>query len=121
MKYKSHAIFVTLYLILLLTGCSNKSEPNENIEIIESENTPLSSDLILYNAKVYSLNWQEPSLLGKPAQDAPHDLNGWHPDAQAIVLLKDKIIYVGSNQEALQYKTKLILLDKKFHFFTHYI
>ncbi|MBL4659283.1 MAG: amidohydrolase, partial [Alcanivoracaceae bacterium] len=107
MKYKNHAIFVTLYLILLLTGCSNNSEIDENIEIIKSENSPLSSDLILYNAKVYSLNWQEPSLLGKPAQDAPHDSNGWHPDAQAIVLLKNKIIYVGSNQEALKYKTNL--------------
>ena len=100
-------------LFLLLMGCSENNQPS-NETLAESVQTAtkteekapdLKSDLILHNAKVYSLNWQEPSLLGEPAADAPHDENGWKPDAQAVVMLNDKIIYVGSDQEALKYKT----------------
>ena len=111
MKYKSQKLFVVLVLIILVIGCSDNSTLNEDSAIIEPvispEKNPLNADLILYNANVYSLDWQEPSLLGEPAEDAPYDSNGWRPDAQAIVLLKDKIIFVGSDQEALKYKTEL--------------
>ena len=107
---KSQNIFVILFLMLLVTGCSNISETDETKIQKEPKTTldkpSLNADLILYNAKVYSLNWQEPSLLGKPAADAPHNSKGWQPDAQAIVVLKNKIIYVGSDQDALKYKTK---------------
>lgn len=109
MKNNNQVYFVIVLLFFMLVGCSNNTETNEaigNIDTLEKIETELISDLILYNAKVYSLDWQEPSLLGKPADDAPYDSDGWKADAQAVVLLKDKIIYVGSTQEALKYKTK---------------
>lgn len=106
MKNNGQVYFVILLFFVVLAGCTKNTETNEDTRSIEAKDTELISDLILYNAKVYSLDWQEPSLLGTPAQDAPHGVNGWYSDAQAIVLLKDKIIYVGSSQEALNYKTQ---------------
>ena len=113
MKNSARIYSLITLIFILLMGCSETTEipikteikTTDNAEQIKAIVPELSSDLILYNAKVYSLNWQEPSLLGEPAANAPHDENGWKPDAQAVVMLQDKIIYVGSDQEAMKYKT----------------
>jgi len=106
--------------IVFLVSCSETQQTN-NTEATkpiskqaDSKTPPLQSDLILHNAKVYSLNWQEPSLTGQPANDAPYGKNGWQPDAQAIVMLKDKVVFVGSNDQAMEYKngsTKVVDLN----------
>jgi predicted amidohydrolase YtcJ len=58
-----------------------------------------SADLILLNGNVYTFTWDEPSLDGTPAEDAPHDADGWHPDAQAVAIRDGTIVAVGSNDE----------------------
>jgi predicted amidohydrolase YtcJ len=58
---------------------------------------PVPADLVLMHGRVYTLRWAEPSLDGTPSADAPHDTNGWHPDAQAIAIRGDTILYVGDD------------------------
>ncbi len=60
-----------------------------------------AADLILHNARVYSLNWPEPSRDGQPDPSAPHGPAGWTPDATAVAIRGDRIIFVGSDAEAL--------------------
>ncbi len=64
------------------------------------ESTP-TADLILTNARVYTLGWGEPDAQGNPAADAPFDPEtGWHPDAQAVAVAGDGILFVGSSGDA---------------------
>ena len=60
--------FVLLFSIFSLSACSEKA--TENSKATYSVNASVA-DLILINAKVYSLNWDEPDSLGKPAANAP--------------------------------------------------
>ena len=61
--------------------------------------------LVVHNARVYSLAWDEPSREGAPAANAPWDsTGGWHPDASAIAMLGDSVVYVGSDSGALAWR-----------------
>jgi len=57
------------------------------------------ADLILTNAKVYTLSWSEPDLEGQPAADAPYGEGNWTPDAEAVALKDGLILAVGSAEE----------------------
>ena len=59
------------------------------------------ADLILTNARVYTLNWGEPGRDGTVAADAPRRDAGWHPDAEAVAIKGGDIVFVGSTREAL--------------------
>ena len=60
------------------------------------------AELILTNARVYSLAWDEPSRDGVPATNAPFDsARGWRHDATAIAVRAGRIVYVGSDSVAL--------------------
>jgi predicted amidohydrolase YtcJ len=72
----------------LITGC----------EIVRT------ADLILLNGRVYTLSWDEPALDGTPAANAPHDASGWHPDAEAIAVRGNEIIFVGSTDAVQEYR-----------------
>jgi predicted amidohydrolase YtcJ len=61
------------------------------------------ADLVLINGQVYTLNWGEPSPDGAIAADAPHDADGWHPDAEAVAVTDGQIVFVGSTVEAGKY------------------
>ena len=82
-----------------------------------SEPPPPAADLLLVNAKVYSMTWPDPAPDGTPAalnatasqlrqmaivptvslgQCAPHDANGWRPDATAIAITGGRITLVGT-------------------------
>ena len=64
------------------------------------ENAP--ADLILHNARVYSLAWPEPSTDGRPSSAAPFDsTTGWRHDATAIAVRAGRIVYVGTDSGAL--------------------
>ena len=67
---------------------------------------PGGADLILTDARVYTLRWGEPALDGKPAPDAPHTNGKWHPDAAAVAIRGGKIVYVGSDKGALALRGK---------------
>jgi predicted amidohydrolase YtcJ len=64
------------------------------------------ADLILTDARVYTLRWGEPALDGKPAPDAPSTKGKWHPDAAAVAIRGGKIVYVGSDKGALALRGK---------------
>ncbi len=67
---------------------------------------PGSADLILTDARVYTLRWGEPALDGTPAPDAPQANGRWHPDAEAVAIRGGKIVYVGSDKGALALRGK---------------
>jgi len=58
----------------------------------------------MVNGRVYTLGWDEPALDGTPAANAPHDADGWHPDAEAIAVRAGLVVYVGSNAGAEAYR-----------------
>ena len=59
------------------------------------------ADLILTNARVYTLDWGEPGPDGTLAPDAPRGDTGWHPDAEAVATKGGEIVFVGSTRDAL--------------------
>ncbi|MDH4270884.1 MAG: amidohydrolase family protein [Candidatus Aminicenantes bacterium] len=63
-----------------------------------------AADVLILNGRVYTLTWGEPGLDGTPAPDAPRDGSGWHPDAEAVALRRDKILFVGSNHKAEKFR-----------------
>lgn len=82
----------------MLVSCS--LEPKEGL-----------ADSIILHAKVYTLSWDDPSVEGIPAENAPFTNNQWSFDAEAIAIKDQKIIAVGSNEEIQKYQkdnTKVI-------------
>jgi predicted amidohydrolase YtcJ len=55
------------------------------------------ADLVLLHGRVYTFRWGDPGTDGTPARDAPHDSAGWHPDAAAVAVRGDTIVYVGND------------------------
>jgi predicted amidohydrolase YtcJ len=78
--------------VVAVTTCA--PEPQEDTETT-------SADLVLTNARVYTLNWAEPAKDGTAATGAPRSENGWHPDAEAVATKGGEIVFVGSTQDAL--------------------
>jgi len=83
-----------LVLLACLGACAEG--PSDNAKVGDA-------NLILTNARVYTLSWDEPGLDGTVMPGSPHDENGWHPDAEAIAVGDGKIVYVGSNQRAAEF------------------
>lgn len=54
------------------------------------------ADLILTNAGIYTLSWDDPDPEGNPASDAPYADGAWTPDANAVALKDGFILAVGS-------------------------
>jgi predicted amidohydrolase YtcJ len=84
----------TALFLLAMTawGCGPESSPGT------------AADLILTNARVYTLSWGEPDLEGNPAADAPVQDGIWTPDAQAVALKDGLILAVGSAEEVDQFR-----------------
>ena len=84
-------IIAAALLASLLAGCGgDKSEAG--------------ADLVLTNGRVYTLDWKEAAGDGTLQSAAPHDGNGWQPDAEAVVIVDDEIAYVGTTREALEWR-----------------
>jgi len=80
-----------LLLSLFLTACT------------QDDDRQLGADIILTNARVYSMRWEEPDLDGTLSSEAPN--NGeWQPDANAVVIRNSTITFVGETSEALNYQ-----------------
>ena len=84
-----------LAALLALSACSK-----DPADVAESG----GADLILTNARVYTLDWGEAAPDGTIMPDAPRDEGGWHPDAQAVVTGGGEILFAGSTQEAMAYQ-----------------
>jgi predicted amidohydrolase YtcJ len=85
----------TLVFLALVAGCAGDSGETAKAE---------DASLILTNARVYTLNWDEPGLDGSVMPNAPHDESGWHPDAEAIALQGGEVLFVGSSDDAMEFK-----------------
>lgn len=72
---------------LILAACENSA--------------PLEQQIVLTNGHIYSLKWSDPDPDGRPAPDAPFENGIWYPDAEAIYISGNKILYVGTNEGAL--------------------
>ncbi len=57
-----------------------------------------AADVILTNARAYTMSWPDPALDGTPSGLAPYDERGWRPDAQAVAITKGKISLVGTRE-----------------------
>lgn len=83
-------LFISFIIISTFFSCQN--EPKE-----------VFSDLVITNANVYTLSWNNPSLDGIPAENAPFKNNKWQFDAQAIAIKNRIIQFVGSNDAIKKY------------------
>lgn len=60
-----------------------------------------AADLVLVGGRVYSLAWEPPGPDGRPAADAPYGAtDGWSPDATAVAMAGNRILFVGSDAGA---------------------
>ena len=82
-RVRSSAVIVALSL---LTACAPATPPLP------------AADVILVNARAYSMSWPDPALDGTPAGQAPHSAGGWTPDAQAVALTGGTITLVGTRE-----------------------
>jgi predicted amidohydrolase YtcJ len=82
---------ILLPLLCVLAACSRET-PDVT-----------AADLILTNARVYTLDWPDPRLDGGSSAAAPYR-DGWQPDAEAVVISDGKIQFVGSHRDAAQWR-----------------
>ncbi len=59
---------------------------------------PPAADVVLVNARAYTMSWPDPAPDGTPAGLAPYTASGWTPDAQAVALSGGKIMLVGTRE-----------------------
>jgi predicted amidohydrolase YtcJ len=92
-------LLLVLTLAMVSSGCARDEAPTS------AAPTPGEpADLILINGRVYTLSWSDPASDGTLAEDAPHDADGWHPDAQALAIRDGNIIAVGAGAAALAHQ-----------------
>jgi predicted amidohydrolase YtcJ len=84
-------LLIAGYLILSISSC------RQEIKIDQA-------DTILVNGRVYTFTWDDPSLEGLPAANAPHSGSGWRPDADAIAIRDERIVFAGNSADAQKYR-----------------
>lgn len=57
------------------------------------------ADVVLHNARIYTLAWPDPLGFGAPNKAAPWSNVGWHPDATSIAIADGEIVGVGREQD----------------------
>ena len=85
---------ILLSAVFLLAACA--PDPAD----VSSEG---GADLVLINARVYTLDWAEPGPDGTPGEGAPRDDTGWHPDAEAVATRGGEILFVGATRDAMEF------------------
>ncbi len=86
--------FASVFLFAIAGCADDATEAEKNA----------GADLILTNARVYTLGWDEPAPDGTLDPGAPKEGSGWRPDAEAVVTQGGEILYVGSSKDALNYR-----------------
>ena len=83
---------VTFLVATLLSSCSQ--DPREQVG-------DQGADLILINARVYTMSWDDPQADGTLDSAAPRNKSGWYPDAEAIAMKGGDIVFVGNTTDAM--------------------
>lgn len=65
---------------------------------------PESADLILHNGRVYTFAWPDPAPDGTPSGRAPVRDGVWRPDATAIAVKGDRIMWVGREEGVMAWR-----------------
>ena len=86
-------LFIVATLATLLAACGSEQTSVTQVD---------GADLILTNARVYTLNWGEPGADGSAAADAPRKDGRWRPDADAVATRGGEIVFVGATRQALE-------------------
>ena len=81
--------------LLVLAACGQESG---------EEAATAGADLILTNARVYTMSWPEADRDGTNAEAAPVDESGWSPDAEAVAIKDGDILFAGSTADALSHQ-----------------
>jgi len=92
---KLYTISIAVVLLATLGACTEQGSDES-----------AGADLILINARVYTLDWDEPAPDGTLQADAPRSGGVWHPDADAVVVQDGEIEYVGTTREAMTYQVE---------------
>src|ERR1051325_1969660 len=98
-----HGWFAPVATIAVFAGASGACSSGTASRATAANAGP-RADLILTNARVYALAWGEPATDGTPAAGAPHGPGGWTPDAQAVAIRGSRIVFVGSNEGAGEWR-----------------
>lgn len=88
-----------LQRLVLLAACALAACGSDS----ERELADEGADLILVNARVYSMRWDDPAGDGSLDADAPRE-RGWRPDASAVAVKNDEIVFVGETADAMEYE-----------------
>ena len=86
------SVLSVMTLLVALSSCSQ--DPREQVG-------DEGADLILINARVYTMSWDDPQADGTLDSDAPRNESGWYPDAEAIVTKGGDIVFVGNTTDAM--------------------
>jgi len=65
---------------------------------------PAPADLLLVGGRIYTMAWDDPARDGTPAASAPRSANGFHPDADAVAIRGDRIVFVGRARDGHAYR-----------------
>ena len=84
----SFSCYFLLFIFFISCGRNDKEE----------------ADLILTNAKIYTLDWKDPNLEGNPDTSAPFGDGKWYYDAEAIAIRGGKILSVGTSEEVFKHR-----------------
>jgi predicted amidohydrolase YtcJ len=72
---------------------------------------PAPADLLVTNARIYTLTWSDPTVDGIPAANAPLTNGTWRPDREALAITGDRIVFTGTSADAARLrgpKTRVI-------------
>lgn len=86
------SVLSVITFLVVLASCSQ--DPREQVG-------DEGADLILINARVYTMSWDDPQADGTLDSDAPRNERGWYPDAEAIATKGGDIVFVGNTTDAL--------------------
>ncbi len=92
-------LFLTLITCLIMSACSQQEEEVQSEAISTGK-----IDLLIHNAKIYTLDWPDPDANGVPHDSAPFVDNRWRPDASVVAVNDGMIVDIGENGVFVKHK-----------------
>lgn len=85
-KFLMNSSKILLFVLLIMAACVSNDQK-------------VIADIIVINARVYTLSWDNPNLDGQPAKNAPYIDGKWNFDAEAIAVRNGRILFVGKEED----------------------